>query len=105
MPIGTAPMPGTLYVPGAGCQNGFLTAGDLVTGSCTLIISPNLYFAQRSCCNAYGAASCLNTTTTLQSFSGVPVAPFVIRKTFGQANGKISFGPVASKTIRCLPLI
>src|ERR1044072_6672467 len=50
-------------------------------------------------------ASCLSTTTTLQSFPGVPVASLVNKKTFGQANGINSCGCVASNTMRCFPLI
>ena len=41
---------------------------------------------------------------TPQSVSGAPVAPLVTKKILGQANGKISFGLVTSKTTRCVPL-
>src|SRR6185312_11762757 len=39
------------------------------------------------------------------SFSAVPVAMLVIRKTLGHAKGMISFGRGTSRIRRCLPLI
>src|SRR5665647_224644 len=50
-------------------------------------------------------ASWRKTTTSLHSFSGVPVFSLVIIKTRGHVNGKVPFGFVTSNTIRCLPFI
>src|ERR1700746_1668323 len=50
-------------------------------------------------------AVCLSTTSTLQSFSTVPVAALVARNIRGQAKGKISFDCGTSNTIRCFPFI
>src|SRR5690242_20381985 len=50
-------------------------------------------------------ASCLKITTAVQSLESEPVCWLLMRKTRGHAIGIIPSGTVASKTIRCLPLI
>src|SRR4030095_13729681 len=112
IPIGTGPRPGALKSPGLGFHIGLRSlaavaaSGAWKTGPSSpepLNVSENLYFFHIASLNAYGIELCLSTITTLLSFSGVPVAAFVNKKTLAHTNTDTPFGSRESYTTRRLP--